>query len=305
MFQSGGFNPDTDILDLSGKVIFITGGTGLGKETATQLAKHSPSAIYITARDTQKGDIAAADIRNAVPSANITVLQMDLASLKSVQTAAKQFLASSSRLDILFNNAGVMAVPAGLTKDGYEIQIGTNHLGHALLTKLLMPTLLKTAQLPNTDVRIVTVSAIAYAQAPKGGIKFDLLRTTQEENNKIVRYCQSKLANILYSNELASRYPSITAVSLHPGVVETNLSKPLQDSHRLARLLVAISKLIMVVSVQKGALNQLWAATSKEVQTGEFYVPVGKKDESNVLKDTDLAKKLWDWTETELQSYNM
>ncbi|KAE9363538.1 NAD(P)-binding protein [Stipitochalara longipes BDJ] len=301
---SGRFNPDTDIPDLSGKVILITGGnSGLGKETATQLAKHSPAAIYITARDLQKGNLAVTDIRGAVPGTKITVLQMDLASLKSVQIAAKQFLDSSSRLDVLFNNAGIMAVPAGLTEDGYEIQFGTNHLGHALLTKLLMPTLLKTTQLPDTDVRIVTISAIAYAHAPKGGIKFDLLHTTQEENNKIVRYCQSKLANILYSKELASRYPSITAVALHPGIVETGLSKPMRDAHLLARLFVAITKPIVLVTVQQGALNELWAAVSKEVRTGEFYVPVGKKDGSNLLKNTDLAKKLWDWTETELQSY--
>lgn len=230
---------------------------------------------------------------------------MDLASLKSVQNAAKEFLASSSRLDILFNNAGIMAVPAGLTEDGYEIQFGTNHLGHALLTKLLMPTLLKTAKLPDTDVRIVNVSASAYSHAPQGGIKFDLLRSTQEEDNKIVRYCQSKFANILFSNELSHRYPSITSVALHPGIVETGLSKPLADAHLLARVFVAISGLVVLSTVQQGALNQLWAATNKDVQGGEFYLPIGKKAGSPASKDVELGEKLWDWTETELQLYNL
>lgn len=230
---------------------------------------------------------------------------MDLASLKSVQSAAKQFLESSSRLDILFNNAGIMAVPAGLTEDGYEIQFGTNHLGHALLNKLLMPALLETTQLPHADVRIVTLSATAYTHAPTGGIKFDLLRSTQEEDNKIVRYCQSKLANVLFSNELARQFPSITAVALHPGIVETGLSKPMRDAHLSARLFVAITALVVLATVQQGALNQLWAATSKDVHSGEFYVPIGKKAGSKSSKDVDLAKKLWNWTEKELQLYNL
>jgi NAD(P)-dependent dehydrogenase (short-subunit alcohol dehydrogenase family) len=182
---------------------------------------------------------------------------MDLVSLKSVQNAAKQFLESSSRLDLLFNNAGIMVAPAGLTEDRYELQFGVNYLGHALLTKLLLSTLVKTAQLPDTDVRIITVSATTYSHAPEGGIKFDLLRSTQKENNKIVRYCQSKLANILHSNELARRFPSVMAVALHPGIVETGLSKPMRDAHLSARIFVAITGLVVLATPQQGALNQL------------------------------------------------
>lgn len=281
------------------------GNSGLGKETATQLAKHNPSAIYITARDIQKGRLTIADIKTTIPNTKVTVLQMDLASLKSVQNAAKQFLESSSRLDLLFNNAGIMTAPAGLTEDGYELQFGTNHLGHALLTKLLLLTLVKTAQLPGTDVRIITVSATAYSHAPDGGIRFDLLRSTQEENNKIVRYCQSKLANILYSNELARRFPSIPAVSLHPGIVETGLSKPMRDAHLSAQIFVAITGLVVLVTPQQGALNQLRAATSKDVRSGESYNPIGKMAGPSLSKNTELAKKLWDWSEKELQSYNL
>jgi NAD(P)-dependent dehydrogenase (short-subunit alcohol dehydrogenase family) len=123
------------------------------------------------------------------------------------------------------NDAGIMAVPAPVTEDGYEIQFGTNHLGHALLTKLLVPTLLATAALPDADVRIVTLTSLSHPWSVKGSIKFDTLRTSQEAESKIAKYGQSKLANILHSKELARRYPSITCASMHPGTVETGLSK--------------------------------------------------------------------------------
>src|SRR6187402_1874653 len=126
----------------------VPGNNGLGKEAALQLAKHKPAMIFIGSRSIERGTAAIADIVSLVPNAKLTLIQMDLASLSSVQAAAKQFLTFSPRLDILMNNAGIMAVPAQLTADGYEIQFGTNHLGHALLTKLLLPTMLHTAQSP-------------------------------------------------------------------------------------------------------------------------------------------------------------
>lgn len=267
--------------------------------------KHNPAAIFITSRSIENGNRAITEIKAAVPKANLHLIEMDLASLASVQNAAKAFRASSSRLDILINNAGIMSVPAGVTADGYEIQIGTNHLGHALLTKLLLPTLLATAALPDADVRIVTLTSLSHSWSVSGGIKFGTLRTSQENESKIAKYGQSKLANILHSKELARRYMSITCASVHPGTVETGLSKPMKDKHLWVRVFEATVGSLMGVPVDKGVLNQLWAATSKDVISGGYYVPVGQKAEgSAAARDEVLAARLWHWTEKELEPYS-
>ena len=199
-----------------------------------------------------------------------------------------------------------MAVPAGVTADGYEIQFGTNHLGHALLTKTLLPTLLATAALPDADVRIVTLTSVSHLWPVSGGIKFDTLRTSQENESKIAKYGQSKLANILHSKELARRYPSITCASVHPGMVETGLLKPMKNKHLWVRVFEATLGTLMGVPVEQGVLNQLWAATSKGVVSGGYYVPVGKKVEgSAAARDEILAARLWHWTEKELGSYSV
>jgi retinol dehydrogenase-12 len=229
---------------------------------------------------------------------------MDLASLSSVQSAASQFLASSYRLDVLINNAGIMAVPDAVTEDGYEIQFGTNHLGHALLTKLLLPSLTATSKLPATDVRIVTLSSSAHGvSTPNGGIQFPLLQTSQIEDGRVAKYGQSKLANILHSKELARRFPEFTCVAVHPGMVSTGLSQGMQDRWVL-RVLGGVVEAIIGVDAHEGAYNQLWAATSEGVVSGCYYVPVGKKnDGSAYARDEVLAGKLWEWTETELKKY--
>src|SRR5262249_20169093 len=154
--QGERFNPNKDVPDLSGKIIFITGGTsGLGKESLLALAKHDPGHLYFTGRNEKSAGIVISEIQSIAPNVPTTFLKCDLADLSSLKPCAQKFLASESRLDILMCNAGIMAVPAGTTKDGYEIQFGTNHLGHAALIKLLLPTLLSTAEQPESDVRIV------------------------------------------------------------------------------------------------------------------------------------------------------
>lgn len=180
LFGGKSFNPEKDIPSLDGKVILITGGsscrhsatphsvltltgnTGLGKETVLQLAKHNPKEIFLAARTQSKAEAAIAEIKGAVPNANITYLPLDLASLPSVKKAADEFKSRSDQLDILINNAGIMATPYEKTKEGYEIQFGTNHVGHAMFTKLLLPTLLKTAEQPGADVRVVNVSSAGH-----------------------------------------------------------------------------------------------------------------------------------------------
>lgn len=279
----------------------LTGNTGLGKEAALQLAKHRPAKIFIGSRSKEKGLAAIADIVAKVPNARLTLIQMDLASLSSVHAAAKEFLATSSRLDILMNNAGIMAVPPQLTVDGYEIQFGTNHLGHALLTKLLLPTMLKTAQQPGSDVRVITLSSHAHHRALEEGIEFDKLRSATNPASALQRYGQSKLANILHSKELAQRYPAITAVAIHPGTVNTGLTDTMKKSFLLAKILAPIVTAFTAVGIEEGTLNQLWAATSTDVNSGELYYPVGEKNiGSEASRDMTMAGKLWQWTEDEL-----
>ena len=223
MFGGGKtFNPDTDIPSLKDKVVLVTGGNaGLGKESVLQLAKHQPREIFLAARTSSKAEAAIAEIKEAVPDCRLTHLHLDLTSFASIKKAADEFVSRSDRLDILLNNAGIMAMPYSTTQEGYEIQFGTNHLGHALLTKLLLPTLLKTAEEPDADVRVINVSSEGHQLAPGPGIVYD--QAELENWSTWRRYGQSKLANIYHARELATRYPTITATSLHPGVIITDL----------------------------------------------------------------------------------
>ena len=200
-----------------------------------------------------------------------------------------------------------MAASPGLTKDGYEIQFGTNHLGHALLIKLLLPTLVQTAELPGSDVRIIMLTSQGFRMHPAGGIVFKDLRTVQDTAffSGWRCYAQSKLANILYANELARRYPKITAVSIHPGVVSTGMVGNLGLANWL---LVYVTQLGRLKTPAEGAYNQLWAATGKRgeggVVSGGYYEPVGvvgtKHREAGNGK---LAEELWEWTQGELEAY--
>lgn len=225
-----------------------------------------------------------------------------------MQACAKAFLARETRLDLLICNAGVMALPPGLTKDGYEVQFGTNHVGHALLVKLLLPTLVSTAELPGADVRVVSVSSMAHLWCPGAGIAFEELRTEMRGSMTWARYGQSKLANILYAAQLAKRFPKVLTVSVHPGTVDTELYTPFMGRSRVLGWLNALTKPFYLVSVETGAQNQLWAATAgrAEVQAGEYYDPVGKLgNRSKFSRDEKLAERLWEWTEKELEGYTL
>ncbi|EXJ76001.1 uncharacterized protein A1O5_00509 [Cladophialophora psammophila CBS 110553] len=299
------FDPDKHIQDLGGKVIVVTGGnSGCGKETVLQLAKHHPQRIYLAARSEAKYDNAMKDISAAAPHANVRFLQLDLSSLASVKSAADQIHSENDRLDILVNNAGIMAHPHGLTQDGYEIEFGTNHVGHALLTRLVLPLMQATASKPGSDVRIVNVSSAAHQMAPGAGIVFAQLKTPMDSFNPARLYGQSKLANVLHARELARRYPEILSTSIHPGRVETNLTNVMLDQNSFfGRFQKFFDYMAGALPVQQGTLTQLWAATwtRQEVKNGAYYVPVGKESlGSKKSRDTELAKKLWEWTESEL-----
>lgn len=309
------FDPQTSIPDLSGKVVLVTGAnTGLGYQTVLQIAQHNPSRIYLTARSKSKFDTAMAELQKVVPSAidMIHFVQLDLASLASVKRAASEVLSSTSRLDILINNAGIMGAPPSLTTDGYEAHFGTNHMGHALLTKLLMPVLLRTAEQPGSDVRIVNVSSGAYLMTHSKGwtpelVKTDMASFGGSNGNLMSRYGQSKLANVLHAKGLAKHYPSITAVAIAPGRVKTELLSGMYNDGR-DKFYGYFQKFYDVFvgahTVEVGTYSQLWAATEpkkERVESGGIYFPVGKRvAESKFAKDQKMVDGLWVWTEKEL-----
>ncbi|GAB1319433.1 hypothetical protein MFIFM68171_09643 [Madurella fahalii] len=266
------FEPARDIPSLVSKVILITGGAGdLGKQVAIELARHKPTRIYIADLPREdRGESVVAAIRGAIDDkdAPIRYLEVDLSSFESIKTAVTKFRAVEGRLDIAVLNAGIMRVRPGTTTEGYKIAFGINYLGHALLTKLLMPTLLHTAEQPGADVRIVGVSSEGHATAPKGGIVFDKLKGPCEEI--------SKVAIIAYARELAERYPQIKVVTVHPGRIITRMAHGLRKESLLFQ-----------------AVCPYFAAFLR--------VPSHWGNETTVAKDPDLSKKWWGWTEKELE----
>jgi len=304
-FNGKSFNPEADIGDLSNKVILVTGGnTGIGKETILRLAKHNPAKVYLAARTESKARDAIESIKAVLSKpVDIEYLPLDLSSLKSVRQAAEVVNASTSRLDILILNAGIMAVPPGTTESGHDIQLGTNHIGHFQLTKLLLPLLEKTAAMPGSDVRIVSVSSEANNMAPS----IDTITSTEKltATGPWTRYGASKAANILFAAELARRYPAFKSVSLHPGMIKTDLYLPNQDINTVFKYGFAFFGPLILRGVPEGAHNQLWAAAGakrEELVDGAYYTPVGKAHAGNKFaKDKADGKKLWDWTEAELK----
>ncbi|KAL4730890.1 hypothetical protein ACLX1H_002932 [Fusarium chlamydosporum] len=295
------FNPSRDIPSLDGKVILITGAnTGLGKATAIELAKHSPAHIYITARDSTKGSAALEEVRSvASAGTKISLLDLDLSSFENIKTAAKGFLDKEGRLDVLLLNAGVMGVPPVSTKDGYEMHIGINHLGHALLLKLLKPVLEKTPQ-----ARVVHLSSAGFRHVGPAGIEFETLRSATSETPLPMRYAQSKLACLLYAREAAKRY-QFKNIAINPGEVQTELFSREPGDEMMKYLQEHI---VPKASgpISEGVKNHLWAATSPDIENGEFYEPVGETGglEGHGLDD-EMARKLWDWTEEQLKGQDL
>jgi retinol dehydrogenase-12 len=291
---------------------------------------HGPARIYLAARNEASARKAISEIEATVPGSAsvICYIHCDLASLASVQRAARTFLElekervgadGKPRLDLLFLNAGIMAAPAGLTADGYELQFGTNHIGHFLLAKLLLPTLLETSKFITTDVRVITISSFGHWGAPWRGILFESLRTDMWWSFSLTRYAQSKLANILFTKELHRRYhgQGITAVAVNPGLVNTELYRTAIDWWGLGKLVATASWCFP--SVEVGTKGQLWAATAPlaadagkykkgeghgKVRSGEYYSSVGIPGlNSPTSNDAGLALKLWDWSEREVEEY--
>jgi len=289
---------------------------GLGAGSVSALAAHNPAQIFFTGRNQTTASALIARVQQANPTVKITFLKSDISSLASVKAAVAEFTSQCTRLDILMLNAGVMALDPAISTDGYEIQWATNHLGHALLVKLLLPTMQATKHLPGVDdVRIVNLASQAYQLAPSGGIDFATLKSPQPDlgsiftfGGKWARYGQSKLAQLLYTQELARQHPEITSVSVHPGYIKTGLFDAVSFMTALPVLLVGVGRW---VPPEQGFWTQCWAATAKKEKlvNGEYYEPVGKlgKRSTALARDQNgvLAKKLWEWTEQELKAWGL
>ena len=214
-------------------------------------------------------------------------------------------------------NAGISWIHPETTIDGYEMIFGINHLGHALLIKLLLPNLLRSTTEPDSDVRIVILSSMSHREPPKEGIAFRGLKTALPDMPFKTRYAQSKLANVLYARSLAKKYPSIKTVSVHPGFVDTNMPNRdvLKDSILWRIFWVTVTTVARILmfftgwglhTPEDGAKTQLWAATAEkdEVVSGTYYEPVavtGK--DSKLSNDKKLMEELWDWTEEQLERF--
>ncbi|KAH8664678.1 hypothetical protein BX600DRAFT_464852 [Xylariales sp. PMI_506] len=321
------FDPARDIPPLEGKVFLVTGANrGIGKATALELARHRPARIWLACRNAQEARDAATDIARQVPDApEVVPLELDLGSFGSIRRAAAQVTgtassgpdananASAGRLDCLILNAGVMCVPPALTESGYELHFGTNHMGHALLTRLLLPTLLKSAEQPSSSAgggggRVIVVASWGHNFAPEGGIHFDSLKgTTQESLSDWERYGQSKLSNVLFAREMAKRYPQITTVAVHPGPAATNVNDDNSKNNNAVEksLKAKITGTLfrwLAPSPASAARNQLWATVATDIRNGEYYIPVGLAGKGSAwAQDDALAHKLWEWTENELK----
>jgi NAD(P)-dependent dehydrogenase (short-subunit alcohol dehydrogenase family) len=260
-----------DIGDQSGRVAVVTGATsGLGLETARVLAQHG-ATVVLTGRDQAKASAAADVIRASQASAAVETAELDLASLQSVRAAAADLTARFPKLDLLINNAGVMMPPYSLTKDGFELQFGTNHLGHFALTGLLMSSLLAA---PGS--RVVTVSSNGHRA---GRMNFADLQSARHYQ-KFAAYGRSKLANLMFTYELhrrlAAKRAQTIALAAHPGTARTDLSRHMSGlAQRAMSPQLGLLNSWWVQDGSMGALPMLRAATDPEAIGGTYYGPGG------------------------------
>ena len=281
--------------DLTGQVAIVTGAnSGIGLETARELARKG-ALVVMAVRDAGRGDAAAEDVRRSVSDARVEVSRLDLADLSSVADFVAAFGRDHDKLDLLINNAGVMVCPYGRTRDGFEQQIGVNHLGHFALTASLVD---KLAAAPSA--RVVTVSSLAHR---RGRIVPDDLHWERRSYHRWKAYQQSKLANLLFTRELQRRLEAggstTLAVACHPGWTNTNL---VQYMPRVAGFAGAV----LAQSPQQGALPTLYAAAVADVRAGDYIGPDGRLEWTGYptrvgtrpqARDDRMARTLWDLSE--------
>jgi len=287
-----------DIPDQTGRTALVTGAnSGLGFATSAALAGKG-ARVLMACRSPERAEAALERLRTRVPGAAVELVALDLASLASVHQAADDAAARTARLDLLVCNAGVMAVPRGHTADGFETQLGTNHLGHFALTGRLLPLLLA-APAP----RVVVVSSGAHRA---GRITFDDLMG-ERSYGRWKAYGQSKLANLLFVLELAHRATAaglpLVAAAAHPGYAATGLQSG--QGARLLERLMQVGNAVLAQSAEAGALPSLYAATATDVRSGDYYGPSlaelrgapKKVGRSAAARDDAVARQLWQESE--------
>jgi NAD(P)-dependent dehydrogenase (short-subunit alcohol dehydrogenase family) len=278
--------------DLHGTTILITGGnSGIGKEAAVALARMG-AHVAITARNPSKGEAARKEIVERSANNTAEVVPLDLASLDSVRTTADTVHAKLDRLDVLVNNAGGTLSKRQVTHDGFEMTFGVNHLGHFLLTNLLLDRIKASA-----PARIVTVASGAHRGA-RNGLDFDDLQLERGHYRGFQQYCRSKLANIMFANELARRLDGtgVTSNSMHPGYVHTNFARE-GDTGLMGHLSYWLGRPFSL-SPEKGADTIVYLAASPDVdgRSGGYYEKNRLVRPAALARDRNLAAKLWEYS---------
>ncbi|XWS61759.1 hypothetical protein CRYUN_Cryun07bG0153200 [Craigia yunnanensis] len=290
----------TQGIDGTGLTAIITGASsGIGVETTRVLALRGVHVI-MAVRNLDAGRNVKEAILNEIPGAKIDVMELDLSSMASVRKFASEYQSSSLPLNLLINNAGVMATSFMLSHDNIELQLATNHLGHFLLTNLLLETMKNTARESNREGRIVNLSSEGHRIVYSEGIRFDKINDESGYYSWFA-YGQSKLANILHAKELAWRLKEegveITANSLHPGAIMTNLMRHHGFINSIGHM---VGKYFLKSIPQAGAATTCYVALHPQVKGvgGEYFLDSNIGNPSSKAKDADLAKKLWDFSLT-------
>ncbi|RYR66580.1 hypothetical protein Ahy_A03g012604 isoform B [Arachis hypogaea] len=305
----------TQGIDGHGLTAIVTGATsGLGLETTRVFALRGVHVV-MAVRSVESGTKVKETILKEIPSAKIDVMELDLCSMASVRKFASDYISSGRPLNILINNAGVMATPFQLSQDNIEMQFATNHLSHFLLTNLLLETMKRTVRECKREGRIVILSSEAHRLPYQEGIRFDKINDESVfpnlynspcfipsffcggRYNSYYAYGQSKLANILHAKELTRRFKEgveITANALHPGSIITNILR----YHGYINAVANMVGKYLLKNVQQGAATQCYVALHPQVKgiSGEYFMDSNKATPTHLANDSELAKKLWEFS---------
>lgn len=315
MFPPSPWFTENDVTDQAGKVFIVTGATsGVGKEVA-QILYSRNAKVYVAGRSKDKGSKVIQQIKSNLPKSKgeLIFLHLDLGDLTTIKKSAEEFLSKEDKLDVLWNNAGVMMPPQGSkTKQGYELQLGTNNVAPFLFTKLLTPILTQTAQTaPLGSVRVIWVSSLAVELAsPKGGLDMNNLDYKKDKSSS-TKYAISKAGNVLHSQQYSRLHKEdrIVSLSLNPGNLITELQRHISSPAKWLGHRISYTPI-------HGAYTELYAGLSPEIsmdQSGGWVIPWGRladirKDVAEAAKSKEeggsgIAEKFWAWSEEQVKLY--